>query len=359
MKNIVILCNSLEYLISHREFLVDALSKRFRVHIIGDSGSLSWNRSEVSIHNLGPNSLVNWIKIRSLVNHLDPVAIHALTFSSIVFSGLLLRGRGRNFLFSVSGFGVLAVSIERGMFLRAVGWLLKRLYVFSLRNSTVFVQNSSDAFFLDSRCSNVKLVKTLGVGLAKSEIASPRRVQSGKGLSCVCGTRILLSKGVLDLAEFAEVLVESKSKHRVTLYGKRDDKHIDSPSAKQWARLRSSPLEYMGFSSSMSSLLGMYDICLFLSTYGEGVPKFVIECIGSGVPVLGYDCPGLNEVVIPGETGFLVEPRDWRGLLEKLEVLSNAEEYARMSSNCIEFALNHLSRDLVLDAHMSEYDLVK
>jgi glycosyltransferase involved in cell wall biosynthesis len=51
-------------------------------------------------------------------------------------------------------------------------------------------------------------------------------------------------------------------------------------------------------------------IALLPSTYGEGVPKALLEAAACSRPIIATDVPGCREVVRPGETGILVPPRD-------------------------------------------------
>ena len=51
-------------------------------------------------------------------------------------------------------------------------------------------------------------------------------------------------------------------------------------------------------------------IAVLPSTYGEGVPKALLEAAACSRPIIATDIPGCREVVRPGETGILVPPRD-------------------------------------------------
>jgi len=46
------------------------------------------------------------------------------------------------------------------------------------------------------------------------------------------------------------------------------------------------------------------------STYGEGVPKTLLEAAACARPLIATDVPGCREVVHPGATGILVPPHD-------------------------------------------------
>ncbi|HSS75166.1 MAG TPA: glycosyltransferase [Thermoanaerobaculia bacterium] len=65
------------------------------------------------------------------------------------------------------------------------------------------------------------------------------------------------------------------------------------------------------------------------STY-EGMPLVVLEAMAAGVPVVASAVSGIPEVVVDGETGWLVPPEDPRALRQALEdVLARPEEARR------------------------------
>lgn len=45
--------------------------------------------------------------------------------------------------------------------------------------------------------------------------------------------------------------------------------------------------------------------CLCVSSYSEGFGLVALESMNAGIPVLAFDVPALNEIVIPNETGIL------------------------------------------------------
>jgi glycosyltransferase involved in cell wall biosynthesis len=71
---------------------------------------------------------------------------------------------------------------------------------------------------------------------------------------------------------------------------------------------------------------------VFLSTASqEGLPKGVMEAMANGLPVVAYDIRGCNDLVVDGETGFLVPFGDVHGLADKLAWLAqHPDERHRM-----------------------------
>lgn len=65
--------------------------------------------------------------------------------------------------------------------------------------------------------------------------------------------------------------------------------------------------------------------CLVLPSYQENAPLVVQEAMASGLPVIASRIGGIPHQVTHGETGFLVEPGDWRALRDRLaELLAHA-----------------------------------
>jgi glycosyltransferase involved in cell wall biosynthesis len=68
-------------------------------------------------------------------------------------------------------------------------------------------------------------------------------------------------------------------------------------------------------------LLAAMDIVVHASLR-EGLARVLPQGLISGKPVVSYDVDGAREVVISGETGFLIPPRDTAALADKLAVLA-------------------------------------
>ena len=79
-------------------------------------------------------------------------------------------------------------------------------------------------------------------------------------------------------------------------------------------------------------LISAMDIVVHASLR-EGLARVLPQALISGRPAVSYDVDGAREVVIDGETGFLVPPRDIERLAAKLQVLAgDADLRARLGA---------------------------
>ena len=82
-----------------------------------------------------------------------------------------------------------------------------------------------------------------------------------------------------------------------------------------------------------------------------------IEAMASGTPVVASRIGGLPEVVLDGETGFLVDPRDAAELRERIgQLLRDRSLAARLGQNARERVLEHFTWDACAKRCLAAYD---
>jgi glycosyltransferase involved in cell wall biosynthesis len=84
---------------------------------------------------------------------------------------------------------------------------------------------------------------------------------------------------------------------------------------------------FCGFSDDVRGPLAAAD-CLVLPSESEGMPLIVLEAMACGRAVIGTTVGGIPEVVCDGDTGFLLAPRDYDGLLAAMTRLVDSTELA-------------------------------
>lgn len=147
---------------------------------------------------------------------------------------------------------------------------------------------------------------------------SPRSVRAVPTVICVAKFRP--RKRHRDLIEAVSLLRQRGIALRCQLVG---DGAMRRPCEElcQKLGLRGS-VEFLGRQAPevVPSLLKEADIFVLPSLW-EGMPGSVMEAMAMALPVVGSDVPGIRELVIHGETGYLVPPGDVRALAGALEVL--------------------------------------
>jgi glycosyltransferase involved in cell wall biosynthesis len=63
----------------------------------------------------------------------------------------------------------------------------------------------------------------------------------------------------------------------------------------------------------------------------DGIPNVIVEAMAMGMPCVGTRAGGIEEAIVPGETGALAEPGDPASLAEAIEsVLADPEALPRL-----------------------------
>lgn len=65
---------------------------------------------------------------------------------------------------------------------------------------------------------------------------------------------------------------------------------------------------------------------LVLASFGEGLPVVIMEAMAMGLPIVSTDVGGISELVIDGETGWLVPPGDPERLAEAMKLALEASD---------------------------------
>ena len=104
------------------------------------------------------------------------------------------------------------------------------------------------------------------------------------------------------------------------------------------------PIEYLGFLSTtdMQHQLRQCKALLMTPRWVEAFGNVAIEALACGVPVIAYRRGGPAEIVIDGETGFLVEPDSVKGLVNAIAHLPKINRSTCRQSAEKEYSLKAL-----------------
>lgn len=102
-------------------------------------------------------------------------------------------------------------------------------------------------------------------------------------------------------------------------------------------------------------LLAAVDIVAFTSIWPDSLPRVVMEAMAGGRPVVAYRTGGVPEMVVEGETGFMVEPGDIVGLADRIAGLAADAE---LRQRCAGAAAGRARESFSVTAHVDAMERI-
>jgi glycosyltransferase involved in cell wall biosynthesis len=137
------------------------------------------------------------------------------------------------------------------------------------------------------------------------------------GLVVLTVTRVLRTKGVLELARAAAEVQRQDPTIRFVLAGPADEHSFEALTQDELEELRGA-LTWLGARRDVKRLLELADIFVYPSYYREGIPRALLEASSMALPLIAADVAGSREVVKDGVNGYLIAPRDPRPIAERV-----------------------------------------
>ena len=204
-----------------------------------------------------------------------------------------------------------------------------------------------------------KPLKVLANGYARTqdvEEQASRIIKDGI-LTFVFVGRLVRDKGIHELVEAFVKLNEKYPQTRLVLVG-RSEPQLDPLSPETQAIIDThKSIEAVGEQSDVRPWLAASDVLTFPS-YREGFPNVVIEAGAMGLPSIVSDINGCNEIILPGENGVIVPPRNAEALYEAMEKMCVDSEYRKaLTVNARELVASrfdcHIVRQALYDFYAS------
>jgi glycosyltransferase involved in cell wall biosynthesis len=239
-----------------------------------------------------------------------PDLVHHIALKPAVFGSVaaLLAGVPRQ-VNLIAGLGFVFVEPT------PLAWLQRALIMLALRffaghrNARIVVQNEEDRAELLRwhvfRAGQMDLVAGSGVDLVRfPPMPQPEGAEIVGAMVC----RMLRYKGVKVAVRATRLVRRLGVPFRLVLVGPVDP---DNPASHSEAELRSwheeGAVEWIGAVEDVPSVWKAAHICVFPSTYREGMPKALLEAAACARPIIAADIPGCRDVVAHEVSGILTE----------------------------------------------------
>ncbi len=286
------------------------------------AAGLPFHPLPLSQHGLNPlRELRTIVALQRLYTRLQPDLLHQISIKPVIYGGIAAKlSRRRAVIQAMSGLGYLHTSdTRRAKLLEIFSRPAFRLALAGAGTIMIF-QNPDDrqVFVKRGLISPSKATVIRGSGVDENRF-KPRPEQLMSPPVVLFAGRLLWQKGLGEFVELARRL-QGKARFRVVGYEERT-----SPSNVPARQLRSwheaGIIEWDGRRDDMERVYGECHIVCLPSTYGEGVPKTLIEAAACGRACVTTDTPGCREIVRHRENGLLAPPRDIDALAKAVKLL--------------------------------------
>ncbi|MBU0533654.1 MAG: glycosyltransferase [Candidatus Omnitrophica bacterium] len=143
--------------------------------------------------------------------------------------------------------------------------------------------------------------------------------------------RLAPQKGIEYLLYAVPKILESMSKIKFLIVGEGTEKNKLKKLADKLNISRN--IIFTGLRNDVNEILTITDIFVLPSIF-EGLPNVIMEVMLSKKPVIATRIPGTDELVVDGETGILVPPKDAESLASAIiNVLKNPAKAKEMGIN--------------------------
>lgn len=282
---------------------------------------IPWRISRRSLNPL--RELYAFFQVMRAYRHERPDLLHHVALKPIAYGGLAARFcGGAPSVNAIAGMGHVFTSSKWRMHLLGRGLMTLLRISLGGKNARTVLQNYEDQSLLTKEgvvpLSKTAVIRGTGVNV-KHFVREPEPTGTPVVL---LASRMLWQKGIGDFVKAARLLSAQNVSARFVLVGKPDPENPGSiPEAQLVAWTRSGLVEWWGYQDDMAKVLAQANVVCLPSSYGEGVPRVLIEAASCGRAIVATDAPGCREIVRTGQNGFLVPPQDPEALAQAINTL--------------------------------------
>lgn len=167
-----------------------------------------------------------------------------------------------------------------------------------------------------------------GIDLDKYNPAAFGADAGHEGFTFVFVGRIVRDKGINELVAAFDRLHQEYNTTHLVLVGQRED-NLDPVMPQTLDRInRGDGIEAVGCQSDVRPFYASADALVFPS-YREGFPNVVIEAGAMGLPSIVTDINGSREIIIEGQNGVIIPPRDQEALYQAMKRFVEQPEWVK------------------------------
>ena len=168
-------------------------------------------------------------------------------------------------------------------------------------------------------------------------------------------SRLLKSKGLSNLVKAIKYLRE-REQTQINLFvaGWLDKQNPESYSTYQLNDLiNHSFVTFLGQREDIPNLIRNSDLCVLPTFYREGTPRFLLEAMASGKPIITSKMPGCSHLV--ENNGLLVEPNNDLDLARGIKLILN-KDLSELGNNSLNLYKEKFSEEIIFNQILKYYN---
>ena len=115
-------------------------------------------------------------------------------------------------------------------------------------------------------------------------------------------------------------------------------------------------ISFFPFTDEPNTIFERLDMTVLPSLNKEGLPNVLLESMSMGVPVVSSNIGGVSEIVIDGETGYMIEPGNKSALAGAIKkVWANQTNYQHMRVKARELIVNQFDKATQFERFISHF----
>jgi glycosyltransferase involved in cell wall biosynthesis len=282
----------------------------------------------ISVVNIASMSMAAWVRgTREAIRAQAPDVVHSHGYRADILAALLrpLTPSSARWTLVMTVHGFLRTSWG----LRLLSWLNERalrsadvvIVVSSIESQRLTAMLRRIVTFIPNGVARAELLpraqacRRLGTNPARRTVAFVGRLSPEKRPDLFIAMAALVAR---DRPEADFLVIGSGAQQRETV--------------QQAAAMPDLPVTFTGLVSEVASLMEGIDV-LVCPSDTEGTPRVVLEAMSAGVPVVATRVGGLPDLIVDGETGFLVPPNSAAALAGPVTRLLSDEPLYRCISH--------------------------
>lgn len=362
-KTVLILVNHEIVIYNFRKEIVERLLKDgHRVIISSPRGekinkliNMGSKHDEVVMNRHGVNPLKEGKLIlyyKNLMKKYQPEIVLGFTIKPNIYGAIAAKKYNIPFVANITGLGS---AVEKSGILQKITILLYKM-AFSKVQTIFFQNNENRKFFIDHRIAidTHKMLPGSGVNLDHFHLQKYPSTEESTNFLFI--SRIMKEKGINQYLEAAAYITKKYPKVTFHVCGFCEEEYEDILDEYEKKNI----IKYHGMVNDVREIIKNTHCTVHPTYYPEGLSNVLLESAASGRPIISTNRSGTRETIEDSVNGFLVEEKNTKDLIEKIEEFINLSfnNKRKMGLYGRRKVEKEFDRKIVVDAYISEIDLV-